>query len=97
MQYDIELAGYEQCAKLYRKIDDFTVPQLIDYLFLTAAQRRASSMERHHLVLLFEDNGHLDSEFDNKFARSDRQDDIAVITMDYLSRLPELYFMPKLR
>lgn len=96
-QYDIELAEYEQSARLYRKIDDFTVPQLIDYLFLSAVQRRASTMERRALILLFQENEHLDSEFDNKFARSGRQDDIAVITMDYLSRLPELYFMPKLR
>lgn len=96
-QYDIELAEYQLSATLYRKIDDLTVPQLIDYLFLSAAQRRASSVERFQLTKLFQENGHLDSEFDNTFARSGRQDDIALITMDYLSRLPELYYMHKLR
>ena len=96
-EYDIALAEYEESAALYRKIDDLTVSQLIDYLFLSAAQRRATSIERYQLSRLFEQNGHLDSEFDNTFARSGRQDDIAVITMDYLSRLPELYYLPKLR
>jgi len=96
-QYDIDLAHYEQSVELYRKIDDLTVSQLIDYLFLSAAQRRANSIERFQLTKLFQENGHLDAEFDFEFAHDGRQDDIALITMDYLSRLPELYFMPKLR
>ncbi|MFK7855847.1 MAG: hypothetical protein AB8B79_17110 [Granulosicoccus sp.] len=96
-EYDIELAEYEQSLALYSKIDDLTVSQLVDYLFLSAAQRRASSVERFQLTKLFRENGHLDSEFDYAFARNGRLDDIAVITMDYLSRLPELYYMPRLR
>ena len=92
-----ELAEYEVNASLYRKIDELNVPQLIDYLFLSAVQRRSTVDERKALTGLFFANGHLDEEFANAFARSGRQDDIALITMDYLSRLPELYYLPRLR
>ena len=96
-EYDLKLADYESDAVLYRKVDDMTVDQLVDYLFLTAIQRRASRDERKDLVRIFRLNNHLDEDYGNQFARSDHQDDIAVITMDYLSRLPETYFLPRLR
>ncbi|NND92839.1 MAG: hypothetical protein HKN42_18430 [Granulosicoccus sp.] len=92
-----ELAAYEIEAELYRHIDDLTIPQLVDYLFLTAVQRRASVEERRELINLFYAHGHLDAEYANAFARAGRQDDIALITLDYLSRLPELYYLPRLR
>ncbi len=95
--HEEELARYEEEATLFRKIDDLTVPQLLDYLFLSAVQRRVTEAEKKALADIFLDSGHLDEEFDNVFARSGRQDEIALITMDYLSRLPELYFLPKLR
>lgn len=95
--HEEELARYEQEASLFRKIDDLTIPQLIDYLFLSAVQRRATEAEQNALSDIFLEGGHLDEDFDNVFARSGRQDEIALITMDYLSRLPELYYMPSLR
>ncbi len=36
-------------------------------------------------------------DFDNRFVRNGRLDDVAVIVMDYLSRLPELYYLERLR
>jgi hypothetical protein len=92
-----ELASYETEAALLRRVDDMNVPQLVDYLFLSAVQRRATEEERRALSDLFYANGHLDEEFANAFARSGRQDDIALITLDYLSRLPELYYLSRLR
>lgn len=96
-QYFRDLADYERESTLYRKVDDLNVDELLDYLFLTGAQRRARDVERAVLRKLFEDEGHLDAEFDNRFAKSGRQDDIASITLDYLSRLPETYYLPRLR
>ena len=95
--YKAELASYEEEVTLFRKIDDLKVPQLMDYLFLSAVQRRATEAEQKALSDIFLASGHLDEDFDNVFARSGRQEDIALITMDYLSRLPELYYLPKLR
>lgn len=91
------LVRYEEEAALYRKIDDLKISQLMDYLFLSAIQRRATDAEQKALFDIFLADEHLDEDFDNVFARSGRQDDIALITMDYLSRLPELYYLPTLR
>lgn len=91
------LAQFESDAMLYRRIDDLQIRELIDYLFLSAIQRRATDVERYQLTKLFLQEDYLDPEFDNAFVRSGRQDDLALITMDYLSRLPELYYLPKLR
>ncbi|MEE9320873.1 MAG: hypothetical protein V3U76_10540 [Granulosicoccus sp.] len=95
--YNLLLVKYESDAVLYRKVEDMTVSQLTDYLFLTAIQRRASVEERKDLIRIYRLNEHLDEDYGNQFARSDHQDDIAVITLDYLSRLPETYFLPRLR
>ena len=82
---------------LYRKIDDMTVPELVNYLFLSTVQRRATDVERKALSDIFYANNHLDAEFANAFVRPGRQDDVALITLDYVSRLPELYFLPSIR
>lgn len=95
--HEAALATYEEEATLFRKIDDLKVSQFMDYLFLSAVQRRATDAEQEALFDIFLADGHLDEDFDNVFARSGRQDDIALTTMDYLSRLPELYYLPKLR
>ncbi len=95
-QYEEELSVYEERVALYRKINDMTVIELVDYLFLSAVQRRPNDEERDTLIQIFETNGHLDDEFGNAFARSGRTDDIAIIALDYLSRLPELYYLPRI-
>ena len=95
--HEAELTAYEEEASLFRKIDDLKVSQFMDYLFLSAAQRRATEAEHEALFDLFLADGHLDEDFDNVFARSGRQDEIALITLDYLSRLPELYYLSRLR
>ena len=95
-QYDKDLLEYEDHVVLYRKINDMTVDELLDYLFLSAVLRRPNDEERLSLARIFETNGHLDKEFSNKFARSGRTDDIAIITLDYLSRLPQLYYLQRL-
>ena len=95
--HEAELTAYEEEASLFRKIDDLKESQFMDFLFLSAAQRRATEAEHEALFDLFLADGHLDEDFDNVFARSGRQDEIALITLDYLSRLPELYYLSRLR
>ena len=96
-QYAQDLEAYEEKAAHYKLIDDMNTEQLIDYLFLTVIQRRATVLERNELSDVFSAEGYLDPEFNNMFARSGKQDDIACITFDYLSRLPEAYYLPSLR
>lgn len=96
-EYDTALANYEEAAAKFKVIDDLNTSELIDYLFLTIVERRASQTEREALTSVYLTEGHLDPEFNDEFARSGRQDDIARITFDYLSRLPEAYYLQALR
>ncbi len=81
----------------FARIDDMNVAQLVDYLFLTVAQRRATQEERSSLHAIFYAEGLLDEDLANSFAESGRQPQIARIAFDYLSRLPETYYLPRLR
>ncbi len=91
--YDNALAEYERDSVLFNKIDDMDVTQLMDYVFLTAIQRRPTEVERSGLETIYNELGYLDSEFDNRFALSNKIDDLALLTFDYLSRLPEGYYL----
>ncbi|MFK8082573.1 MAG: hypothetical protein AB8B97_20020 [Granulosicoccus sp.] len=97
VEYDRALAEYEENAARFSVTDNLNTPELIDYFFLTVIQRRATQTERTDLTQIFASEGHLDPEFNNSFARSGRQDDIAQITFDYLSRLPETYYLQAIR
>ncbi len=92
-EYDKALAEYERESVLFNRIDDMNVTELMDYVFLTAIQRRPNDIERSSLKAMYIEQGYLDSEFDNRFARTDRIDDLALLTFDYLSRLPEGYYL----
>ena len=92
-EYDKALAEYERESVLFNKIDDMDVSELMDYVFLTAIQRRPNDIERTSLKDMYIEHGYLDSEFDNRFALSNRIDDLALLTFDYLSRLPEGYYL----
>ena len=58
--------------------DDF-----IDYLFLAVVSRKAGEQELNELNAIIADRG---------FNRNDRKMQQAMIVLDYLSRLSELYF-----
>lgn len=95
--YETELEIYREAVDLYRDVDDLNINQYLDYLFLSAVQRRPADVERADLLTLLDQQSHLDPDFDNRFVRNGRLDDVAVIVMDYLSRLPELYYLERLR
>lgn len=92
-----ERSEWEAALARHERIDDLTVEQLIDYLMLAAAQRRATPPERGKLATLFVRENLLDPDLDNAFARRGRHDDIARIVFDYASRLPETYHLTRQR
>lgn len=96
-EYDEELAEYYRESELFNKIDDMNVEELMDYLFLSAIQRRPTEVERTDLTALYNELGFLDDEFNYLFAYSNRIDDLALLTFDYLSRLPEGYYLGRLQ
>ena len=96
VQYDSDLARFQIEQVLFKKIENFTTAELIDYLFLSVVQRRAIDEERNTLIAVANNNGHLDEEFSGQFVSDGRMDDVAEIVLDYLSRLPEGYYMPRI-
>ncbi len=69
----------------------------IDFLFLNTVQRKASAVEVDGLLTILEADGHLVMDSDDvqivrPSATNTRHNDIAEITFDYISRLPELYY-----
>lgn len=81
----------------YSAIERFTLPQLFDYLFLSTVQRRANNIERTELTTIVNAEGYLDVEFGKAFVKSGYTDDIALLVFDYISRLPETYYLRRLR
>jgi hypothetical protein len=94
--YNLELADYEENYARYKEIEDLTLAELMDYLFLSAVQRRATEVERTDLATILDSIGYLDEEYSGAFVRSGRMDDSATVILDYLSRLPELYYQKRL-
>lgn len=70
-------------------LDDF-----IDYLFLSALHRRALDVEKTDLTAIFQANSHTTTNTGSTVlvVRDGRQDEMASITFDYISRLPEYYY-----
>ena len=62
---------------------DLVGDSFIDYLFLAVLSRKASPQELDTLNTIIADRG---------YDRNDRKMQQAMIVMDYLSRLSELYF-----
>ena len=94
-EHEAALAAYEQESALSVAIEDLNIGEVLDYLFLAAVHRRPNGTEREQLTALFLQLGHLDESLGNAFARPDRLDDIGTLTLDYLSRLPETYYLPR--
>jgi hypothetical protein len=78
---------------------DLSPQEYIDLLFLTGVSRRATAVEMTDLVShlqnlnhLVDNNGNLEVAGGNQLNNS-RHDDIAQEVFDYLSRLPEFYYV----
>lgn len=90
--YDVELAQWNEKMDVYRRIENLSISDLVDYLFLSVAERKATEIENAGLIELFDSNGYLKTIDDEKFILEWHRDDIASLVMDYISRLPEIYY-----
>jgi len=84
-----ELVRRQQLNKHVKRL---TIDELIDYLFLSVALRRASDFEKTELTRLFDDYDFLRHEEERSYVRDGRMPDLARMSFDYLSRLSELYY-----
>jgi hypothetical protein len=76
-------------------VEQMSAEEYIDFLFLNAMQRKATAVEKTDLMALYGPAPGLNHTQDIDgvtVVRSGRHDDIARITFDYISRLPEQYY-----
>lgn len=90
--YDVELATWSTKMEVYRRIEGLDIGDLVDYLFLSVAERKATEIEKSGLIELFDNNGYLKTIDDERFILEWYRDDIATLVLDYISRLPEIYY-----
>lgn len=89
----ISQAEYDRRTSLNTQLKIFSIDDLIDYLFLSVAQRRATAFEKQSLTQLYDDNYYLRHEEERSYVRSGKMKELARTTFDYLSRLSELYYL----
>ncbi|HBR98510.1 MAG TPA: hypothetical protein DD979_14205 [Gammaproteobacteria bacterium] len=93
--YDEALAEWNEEMLVYRRVEALDVDELVDYLFLSVAERKALNIERAGLIQIFDVNGYLKTIDDEKFVLPWHRDELARLVLDYLSRLPEIYYHKK--
>jgi hypothetical protein len=83
---------FDENDALLPSVEQMLPEDYVDYLFLSALQRKATTVEKTDLLALFATLSHTLDVDGVIEVRSDRHDDIARITFDYISRLPEQYY-----
>jgi len=92
---------FDENADLKPFVENMSLNDFIDYLFISVLQRKASGSEKTDLIDVYENGvnssgnpvNHLTTDADgNTVVRSSSFDDVAQITFDYISRLPEFYY-----
>lgn len=79
-EFDVNDAGWR--AGFIENGDILQKQDFVDYLFISVAGRRATTEEQTTLAKIFVDNGDEENRLDQ-----------ALVVLDYLSRLPEIYFL----
>ncbi len=85
---------YDETGAIRPFIKQLKLNDFIDFLFLTALNRKATDVEKADLTSIFVPLFHTIAITGSTelAVRDFRQDEIAIITYDYISRLPELYY-----
>ena len=96
-QHTQDLREYNVAMARFERVNAFSLPELFDYLFLSAAQRRSTQVERKDLASILNSLGYLEIEFGLSFVKNGYAKHVAVVVFDYLSRLPETYYQRKLQ
>jgi len=89
---DIDGLFYDSNADAWPHIEQLSLDEFIDYLFLSVLQRKASDIEKSDLTAIYVARGHTIINSGVMQIRDGRYDDVAAISYDYISRLPELYY-----
>jgi hypothetical protein len=102
-KYQYEVNRLARLTERNARVMALSVEDYIDYVFMTALQRRANNTEKADLINYFYDlnrdgSGGASSDYIQDLAgggltiKSGRHDEIAQVIFDYASRLPEYYY-----
>ncbi len=83
---------YDRRYALNKQLKRLTIEELIDYMFISVATRRANPFEKAELTRLFDENNWLRHEEERSYVGDGKMPSMAKMTFDYLSRLSELYY-----
>ncbi len=89
----MSVAEFDRRVALNKQLKRLTINELIDYLFLSVAQRKATDFEKQQLTEFYDVNEFLRHEEERSYVNSWSMPELARLTFDYLSRLSELYYM----
>jgi hypothetical protein len=81
---------YDETGALWPHIETMSLSEYVDFLFLSALQRKALAVEKDDLIALYRAAGYAAN--GGVDVGNNDHDDIARVTYDYISRLPELYY-----
>ncbi|VAW63521.1 hypothetical protein MNBD_GAMMA08-2034 [hydrothermal vent metagenome] len=111
-KYAVDLAEYNRRLVVYEQVQALSLDEYFDYLFMAVASRKASDIEKADLIQLIREEKTGGSAYiredadqnlfifvnENSTDRDGRTfyDEVARVTFDYLSRLPETYYYHKI-
>ncbi len=90
-------AEYTARESRHRQLQLMSLKELMDYFFMSTINRRATAEEREALLTLFHNNDWLRFEIERTYVKDGRLSDVAWVTLDYLSRLPEMYYLTRVQ
>jgi len=91
-QYLEDVQQYQRHQFRHEQVVRYNLPEFIDYLFLSVAMRKALPVETETLIGLFDQQDWLRIEVEGQYLNRWNRVDAARLTLDYLSRLPEVYY-----
>lgn len=97
-QHNLLYENINNSQTVAANFQQMTPDGFLDFIFLTSLQRRTTADEKTDLINLFSPvSGGLswlqnNAQTNTLVIRADRYDDIMLVTLDYISRLPEFYY-----
>ncbi len=83
---------YERNQERFALVEELSLDDFLDYLFLSAALRRAEAVEKSTLIDIARDAGYVTTKKGEHVVKKGYHDDLAQLVFDYISRLPETYY-----
>lgn len=92
-KYEYEQARFARLSDRSQRVLSLSLDDYLDYLFMSVLQRKASDEEKTDLIAYFETRNFLtENILKNQVIRDHAYDEVAQVTFDYVSRLPEYYY-----